>query len=511
MNIDFYKLAIALTFITVLPVPTSAIDWGEGLPNLQPSQALLNGQGQHAAWEAIGRLTVEGGMECTGALLDTRQPGTPTDAPAYVLTAGHCTHPSNQPQRIAYQMDAEGSMTFNYFEDTQDQRKVFRVKRITWSTLRGSDLSIVELDASLQTVLKAGITPLKLRSEPSPAHQLPILVIGAPLAFQGAEGYLRMAACLAQPSAAVVEYMWVWVNEQSNGCHDIFPGVSGSPILDRFTNEIIGVIGTSTWGGGRSRCSRNDPCEVENGGITKQTNTSYGSKTQGLTKCFSAGRFAFNAVNCPLGAPTTFELGSDPLFDYLKGGDGTWQWEQTFSVNAPAIRYKYVRSATDCATLENYAEAIPSTGPVTVSHAMNEGPGITFLCVLPLETPDGPIRPLFSNSVLIFYRWLINPPSLMPPHYRRTYDAETRVHEFTLLPVTPELDMAGYRYKSGEPDKLDCLSDQDYQRINPSFGRFEVEVGSQPSVVCIAGMDMAGHQSPRIRLHLAPATIASNQ
>lgn len=160
MNIHFQKLALVLTFtLILLPAPTFAIDWGEGIPNFQPSRPLLNGQGQHAAWEAVGRLTVEGGMDCTGALLDTRQTGAPSDAPAYVLTAGHCTHALNDPLSIIHDVDAEGSITFNYFEDTQAQPKVFKVKRITWSTLRGLDISIIELVPGLDTVIKSGIPP----------------------------------------------------------------------------------------------------------------------------------------------------------------------------------------------------------------------------------------------------------------------------------------------------------------------------------------------------------------
>ncbi|MDF2796630.1 MAG: putative lipoprotein [Pseudomonas orientalis] len=505
MNIHFQKLALVLTFtLILLPAPTFAIDWGEGIPNFQPSRPLLNGQGQHAAWEAVGRLTVEGGMDCTGALLDTRQTGAPSDAPAYVLTAGHCTHALNDPLSIIHDVDAEGSITFNYFEDTQAQRKVFKVKRITWSTLRGLDISIIELVPGLDTVIKSGIPPLKLKTGPSPA-QLPMLVVGAPLAHQGAEGYLRMSACIEQPSAAVVEHIWVWVNERSNGCHDIYSGISGSPMLDRYTNEIIGVINTSTWGGKLSRCSFNDPCEVENGVINKKTNTSYGSSTQGLTECFSAGRFTVDSVNCPLGAPTTFVLGDEPPLGFIKGGDGPWQWKQTFSVNAPGVRYKYVRSATDCAALENYSDAIPATGLVTISNSMTQGPGITFLCVLPLETLIGPVRPNFSNSVVIFYRWLINQPPLIPPQYTRTYHSETRTHKFVLEDVTPDLDITAYRYKFGEPAQLNCDSDEDYISINPRFPIFEVEVDSQPAVVCIAGKDRVGQESPRTWLHLAPA------
>lgn len=156
-----------IALITILQgcASVNRYDWGEGTANFAPAERLANASGNYAHWQAIGRVEVEGGMTCSGTLIDTREPGT-VSQPAYVLTSGHCTHPEIANNEIIVNQPAKGRVTFNYFFDTQPQSHSYSVSRIVWSTLRGQDLSIVELQQPLEQLIRDGIQPLKLARTP---------------------------------------------------------------------------------------------------------------------------------------------------------------------------------------------------------------------------------------------------------------------------------------------------------------------------------------------------------
>lgn len=169
MNI---RIGSAVALIALLQgcASVNRYDWGEGAANFAPAERLANADGRYAHWQAIGRVEVEGGMTCSGTLIDTREPGTVSN-PAYVLTSGHCTHPEIGNNEVIVNQPAKGRVTFNYFFDTQPHSRSYAVGRIGWSTLRGQDISIVELATSLEQLISDGIEPLKLAHAPLPPEE----------------------------------------------------------------------------------------------------------------------------------------------------------------------------------------------------------------------------------------------------------------------------------------------------------------------------------------------------
>ncbi|KTB74227.1 hypothetical protein AO068_20640 [Pseudomonas sp. ICMP 3272] len=143
----------------------AAADLGEGLLSL----VLLNADGSRDHWNDIGRINSRSGSNCTATLIDTRNADSPPDAPAYALTSGHCI--SRQNGLIITDGEIEGSVQFNFFTDSV--ARSYPLKRVSWSSMQGVELAIVELQPNLETLIKDGIQPLALAIELQPAGPTP--------------------------------------------------------------------------------------------------------------------------------------------------------------------------------------------------------------------------------------------------------------------------------------------------------------------------------------------------
>ncbi|XHF34775.1 serine protease [Pseudomonas chlororaphis] len=468
-------------------------DWGEGAANLSPAQPLNNAAGRYDHWQAIAHVHVEGGSVCSGSLIDTRGANDDRSGPAYVLTSGHCA--KGDANRYIENAPASGVVTFNYFQDTLPRQKPYPIIAIEWSTMRGLDVAILKLDRSLAQLMSDGITPLKLAIEPL-AVDSDVLVVGAPM-----DGHVQRAACLQEHRADVFEAGWAWPGQLSNRCRDVRPGISGSPVLNRYSNEIVAIVGTTTQGSGLSRCTRNAPCEVSNGDSIKIPETNYATSAVQLEQCFAATRFNPKNSACPLGRATNFEhVFGDVYIRLIRDANGELipvRWTQSFTSDQPFYRVKHVRTLADCALDVGYGPVQPShgDGSDSSSQELREGPGLYFMCVVGQPHNAGPAQRWDSRNAKIYYRWALAEPVKTPPAYRVL---ENTKDEFTVKPIgiTPDLDVSRYQYKSGEPEIVDCQSSEGYKSVRPPLLDFKVSVGDGPKKVCLKTTDMAGNPSP---------------
>ncbi|OJT52937.1 trypsin-like serine peptidase [Pseudomonas moraviensis] len=496
MNI---RIGSAVALIALLQgcASVNRYDWGEGAANFAPAERLANANGRYAHWQAIGRVEVEGGMTCSGTLIDTREPGTVSN-PAYVLTSGHCTHPEIGNNEVIVNQPAKGRVTFNYFFDTQPHSRSYAVGRIGWSTLRGQDISIVELATSLEQLISDGIEPLKLAHAPLPPEEN-ILITGAPV-----NGFIQRMACKQEHSAAVIEGPWRWVGQSSNRCLDVVSGLSGSPLLARYTNEVVGVLGTTTRGSDRNRCDKGAPCEVIAGQVNKRTATNYASTTEGLGACFTKGRFDPRPGDCPLGAAWSFPTSSQNS-DYIRverdehGQVVPWHWLQTFALSAPYYRYRYTRTLDECQSLAGYSQ-VQTARPGSenqLSHELKEGAGLYFLCLIGQQRPTDVPKQSDGKTPSIYWRWLLEAPAPLAPAYKIEWGGDDD-YDVRVFPVSPDLDPFQFQYKSGQPGSVNCNDGQGFQRVPPSTGVFHVSVANGRQNVCLKGADLAGNPGPTI-------------
>lgn len=485
-------LCLGASGCTSTRLPT-ALDFGEGVENFKPAERLSNATGRYAHWQAIGRVRVDGARICTGSLIDTRGANNEPTGPAYVLTSGHCAKGNSN--QFLIDVPVSGSVTFNFFEDTQSQQKTYPISHIVWSTMRGRDLAILELDRSLDQLVDDGVTPLKLASRPLSIDSN-VLVVGASV-----DNYVHRAACSQEDAADILETGWVWPDQLKNRCVDVKPGVSGSPVLDRYTNEIVALIGTTTQGSGPSLCTSSSPCEVVDGNAVKSPDTNYATDTANLAACFSGGRFSYQNGACVLGPASNF----DPAFGesflrMIRDQNGEFiplHWEQKFVSDQPYYRVKNVRTPGDCAKDIHYGpvQASLGNGDDRSSHELREGPGLYFLCIIGQPHKTGPASRWAAFNAKVYYRWALAEPVKRAPVY--TVIEETP-NEFTVKPVgiSPDLDLMGYEYKIGAPGTLDCGLKEGYQRIRPPLLSFLVSASNGRKQVCLRTFDMAGNPSP---------------
>ena len=487
-------LVFASLCISIGNAASNRQDWGEGVPNFSRTQQLLNAGGRYEHWKAIARVDVDGGMHCTGSLIDTRN-NEGLAGPAYVLTSGHCTHPELSNEFIVEQ-PATGKVTFNYFKDTEQQQKTYAVVTNNWSTLRGQDVSIIQLDRTLGQLINDGIKPLKLAAQALEPNS-DVLIVGAPLA-----GSVQRMACKQDQQAAILEGPWRWLNQTSNRCLDVVSGISGSPVLDRFTNEIVGIVGTTTRGSGEHLCSTGAPCEISEGKVSKRVDTNYASPAQGLAACFHDGAFSPGQASCPLGRTSSFPLSTDAA-DYVKvqrdnnGEIIPWTWLQTIKTNAPYYRHRYTRDLADCGSINGYG-AVHTSNPGDanqLSKDLREGEGLYFLCVIGQQRPTDVPGQWDARNAIVYWRWMLQGPAPLPPVYKvaliGTDDYDVRAY-----PIRPHLDPDQYRFKTGGVQAVDCDVQEGYQRVSPSTGVFSVSTAEGQQKVCLKGGDTAGNPGP---------------
>lgn len=285
--------ALALLALSAAPARAAEPAPTYGAAPEGPS-VLLSSAGGTSAYRGVGRLDV-GSMVCTAVF--TVPPGAvPDDAPAYVLTAGHCVEIWGPDEIVRDRLAPAYEITFNYFSDAAE-RSTFRARAVAYGTMKGRDIAVVALDTTVGALRRAGIAPWQLAAEAG-APDEPLVVVHAPLG-----SFLRLSACAARGVAgAVREHHWRWSGLQRNACADVGPGSSGSPAIARSSGRLLAIVGTTTRGSeGLEDCALNRPCEPQGEGVTVLPDMNYAVPVSGLVRCFdAAARFDPELQGCPL-------------------------------------------------------------------------------------------------------------------------------------------------------------------------------------------------------------------
>lgn len=476
MNLPHAPLALALLLGCSAPA---------AFADPLPPRFLQNAEGQSALWNGIGQLqTPTSG--CTATLIDSRSPEHP-GTPAYLLTAGHCINQAAA--TVTRDQPIEGSVTFNYFSDTVEQRTRVALREVKWAAMHGADLAIIELDSTLDSLIEGGINPMNLATQPEDGAEMLVLGIAG-------DDTLQWSACTAHWAGTVVEVPWVWRHQVKNACAGVRSGMSGGAFIDPTGNGLFAVTGTTTFGS-TAQDRRGAPFEINNGQAQWTDSTNYGSTVDHLQACFSEGRFKRDARGCALEPAFSLlpDTGQPPVAALKLALDAGGQavapsWGYRFGLDTPAYRYKAVRDPQSCENPQHYSHAISAQDAV-IDDPLPAVPGMHFLCITGVDSADQVSWPgLLRNSVSHGVRLHEAGPTKMPRvGMEWTEDGQLFV---SLRLEAPHL--TGLRLKRGLPDETDCEDPAGYTEFATPIA-FIRALQDPPLRLCSYGTDSNGQLS----------------
>jgi uncharacterized protein (TIGR03437 family) len=444
------------------------------------SRLLTNAGGESQAYTGVARFM--GPATCTAWLLATSNP----ELPAYLMTNAHCTGSQGQPPNDVMRDRelASGTAVFHYFIDTQERQLRVSARNLVWASMKGTDLAIIELGATLAQLMDAGVTPLAFEPQ-TPAPGEPVIVVGAPANnVPPDERFLRLEQCTAGAAVELVEFTWHFTALR-NGCTDIFGGSSGSPVISARSGRVIAIMNTSTVGsmpeGSDFPCYLNYPCEVSQAGRIYSNDTSYAPALAGLDRCFPGGRFDVAAAGCPLD-PGGRLMASTPR----RVQQPPASWDVTLSGDVPVYRYKtFVEGRGDCKLEAGYGPPAQSN---RIVETLPSAAGGSVLCVWPTASP--------VHFALEWHSAIDARPPDIPVRYRLDDAGERYVLQPFFAP--PALSDYSYKVTSSPEDTCARIGGYlPYRRIPVSIPKRD-----DPYRACLIARDEAGNAAPPVEILL---------
>ena len=472
------------------------------------SEILLNPNGANDIFAGVGQFRAA--LTCTGSLIDPSGLGAP-DTKAWLLSAGHCI--SLEPYGVIRNQPLTAQVQFNFFVDTTARRVTVRARATGWSTMKGVDLALVELSATLGDLAAQGIRPLRLASSEPQAGRAVFWtgISGSPIPPE--LQYLRLGRCTLGNTVQLIEGSWIWNNDLSNDCPDLYAGASGSPLFDAATNEVIGVISTSTLlnfeQGPDYDCQVNRPCVIGPGGPVMERNTSYAAPAQGISRCFDQSNALDPArPGCPLdpGFQLTVQSGANEVQPQADGKPATWG--AALSGSQSYYAYKRFRAGEDnCGTFSGYSAPILLANAPVISDPIGREGGYYFLCVIAGNTP------LFDSSWQQPYYASTRFKRLdsQPPLVLLDYELEELNQAYRLTFQSRDGGTSGLGIgmeKRGSPGSTDCSDPQGY-RVQISIPDI-VRNSDLPTRICVKVSDKAGNFTDPAVFDFGPPAMLPN-
>ena len=276
----------------------------EAVNSSEVNWELLSAQ-QNKKYNGIGLFDQKGLGFCTAFFLNTKGDD---NAPAYAVTNGHCAVLPDFPKATEIITNRPSNIVFklNYFVNAKSLVRSIEVRKVVYATMKGTDITIFELNTTFKQLVKEGFTPLDIDPVP-PTLGEPVQVIGIPgSGVKPSLRYLHKAVCETGQSVNLNEDIYQWQNSVRHRCSTV-GGMSGSPMISQRTNRVIAIVNTGVNDDSIKQpdCSWNRPCEVSrNGGILTLPEENYAQRIEAIPTCFDQkGMFNLNLASCRLEKP----------------------------------------------------------------------------------------------------------------------------------------------------------------------------------------------------------------
>lgn len=442
-------------------------------------------------FSGVARLRVMGA--CTAFLI---RPRPSAEAPVYVLTNGHCTLGGSVQNQVETNIPTRnGTVTFDYFFDAPAAAPPVRIKAIPYGTLKGLDVSVVELDTTWERLDTMRVRPVDLSDTPLRQGD-EVYTIGAPVnGVPAEEQWLRRSDCAVEARAQLAEGPWKFNDAMRLRCGAVFGGASGSPVFDKRTNRVAAIINTSTQGNtfssGDFVCFTNSPCELTANGASVELDAGYALPLGGIDGCFdSGGRFNLRLPSCPLDPGIEFTMRGAPFLSVRPGAT----WNIALS-SALYTHYRYktgIEADTDCRDERGYGTPVGVTEPIAEPIPRSEARYV--LCII--GGVDGRWQP--ARFATYVHTAVDTTPPALPPLW--DVFGEDNGYSVRLNFLVP--DLSDYRYKFGSASTTDCDSPDGYQ----IYRRVPIRVPRQPELVrfCVTAGDRNDNFSRASAILLGP-------
>jgi len=419
---------------------------------------------------AIGQFN--GAMTCTATYIEV--PNQTLDSPAYIITNGHCTNATFEDNSIYLDEAIDASVTFKLISGIPEGQKIsFTTKKIAYSTMKGTDLAIVELNQSNRALQNVGIFPMKI-AQAIPSAGSKIQTYGYPLSLEPVQ--LRLSNGIQNNSASVAEFIWLWHDFYANNFKNIASGSSGSPVFEDLNKGIWGVVNTTTIGG-IGQCELGSPCEFQTNVIPQTKNeTSYVLDIRNIIGSFNAkGIFDINSPKNELEKPTDFSVGLDWAVRNFSKKQSMNEKLTFHSTNFTNTAYRI--DLFEAFDRKNTSGFLPMTAD-TMRLPFPSQEGFYVLSFLKNK----------QKSYLTF-KMDFTPPSedLIRLSQNKGSDG------YSIEPIFKYPEIVNYTWKVGPVASCNCADKSDLQ---PYFriARF-IPVDELPVKVCLYANDLAGNQS----------------
>ena len=234
---------------------------------------------------------------CSGALVRFRQ-SRPDDR-ALILTNGHCLE-SGLPTPGQVITDSPSRRTFDLVnKDASDVLGTLSAESMLYGTMTDTDVALYRLtETYIEISQRYGVQPLTV-SDKHPTAGAAISIVSA--------YWRRTYRCSIDNFVSELhEDGWIFrdaIRYTAKGCA-VIGGTSGAPIIGTDPSQVIGINNTINEQGGR--CSRNNPCEVDqNGSVVVKKGIGYGEQVYLFYSCLdSTGHgIDLNRADCSLPKP----------------------------------------------------------------------------------------------------------------------------------------------------------------------------------------------------------------
>jgi len=470
-------------------------------PELYPQDGIINNQDQSFnQLKAVGQY--DGTSLCTAVFVKLSDN---LDAPAYVLTNGHCAQDWDASAVFLNTQSPGHSVRFNLFQNTtQTDQVTIPVKQIAYSTMKGTDLAIAELQATVRQLIDKGITPLPI-AKAMPTAGTAIRIVGVPVnGIPQEEWVLRQISGTQGRKTDLIEFIWTWWDMYANHAPGIVGGYSGSPVLTTYKEGVFGLINTTTLGGS-SPCYLGYPCELTNQGATPKEQTNYALSVLSVPGCFNAsGQFDLTQPTCTLDKGQNVVLEGYPLGAYnpaLPGRNGRPQqslWNTSVSGYA-YYRYKIGPVGTvNPREVGGYSGVMATATKPVILDSLPRAAGHYVLSVIGGNTATFDAswqQP--GQATLARVEVDTQGPTLEPQIDRVDFGDSYRI---TLVFSPPEL--SSYYYKLGKPEETNAADPQGYR----SYLRIPITVNKDelPLKLCVYGTDVAGNPTKIVEQLIQP-------